>query len=63
MMPRKGDRISVLPYGPGIVERMLSEGRCLVTVDRMLKTKSGGVSNQVIVELHPVWIVAEVVDK
>lgn len=58
--PRKGDTISILPYGAAQVERMVDQGRCLVTVDRMIKKPDGTLSNQVIVELHPVWIVAEV---
>lgn len=60
IIPRKGDQLSVLPYGPAIVERMVDQGRCLVTLDRMVKRKDGGITNQVIVELHPVWIVSEV---
>lgn len=60
--PRKGETISVLPYGSAVVERMVDQGRCLVTVDRMVKTKTG-VTNRVIVELHPVWIVSEVVEQ
>ena len=61
MLPRKGDEISVLPYGKAVVERMLAEGQCLVTLDRMIKGDNGSVTNQVVVELHPVWIVRGVV--
>lgn len=59
--PRCGDEISVLPYGKATVVKMVDQGRCLVTIDRIVKKKDGTLSNQVIVELHPVWIVAEVV--
>ena len=57
MLPRKGDEISVLPYGKAIVERVLEDGRCLVTLDRMIKRENGTITNQAVVELHPVWVV------
>jgi len=56
MLPRKGDTINTLPYGPAIVDKLLDQGRCLVTIDRMVKHDNGSITNQVIVELHPVWI-------
>jgi hypothetical protein len=56
IQPRRGEKVNVLPYGSAQVEKILDQGRLLVTVDRMVKHDDGSITNQVIVELHPVWI-------
>lgn len=55
MIPRKGDTIDVLPYGRGIVEKNIGDGRVVVTLERMIRKQGGGFTNQVVAELHPVW--------
>lgn len=55
-LPRRGDMISVLPYGKATVDAVLPEGKLRVTVDRVIKRSDGTLSNQVIVALHPVWL-------
>ena len=56
IMPRRGDMIDTVPYGRGEVTKILSEGRIVVTIDRMVKTSEGGFTNQIVAELHPVWL-------
>lgn len=55
-MPRRGDEISIMPYGKGIVDKLLPNGRVLVTIDHVLKLPDGRLTNQVVVAQHPVWV-------
>jgi hypothetical protein len=61
-LPRRGDQITVLPFGIAQVEKVLPEGKLQVTINRVLKLKSGRLTNQVVVALHPVWI-AEAIER
>ncbi len=55
-IPRRGEQISILPYGLGTVDKVLPNGKLQVTVDRMIKLSNGTITNQVIVAQHPIWI-------
>lgn len=55
-IPRRGEQITVLPFGVATVEKILPDGRLQVTVDRVIKHADGRLTNQAIVSLHPVWI-------
>jgi len=56
---KRGETIHVMPYGAAIVDKLLDNGRVLATIDRVIKRLDGSLTNQVIVELHPVWIARE----
>jgi len=55
-IPRKGEQITVLPFGLGIIDKVLPDGKLQVTVDRMLKLPNGTITNQVVVAQHSIWI-------
>ena len=57
MMPRVGDRIIVMPYGAGVVNKLIGEAQIEVALERIIKKKDGSLSNIVIAELHPCWFV------
>ena len=61
IIPRRGDEIVIIPYGTATVDKMIGEGRCVVTLHQIIKRPDGVNTNQVIVELHPVWTVAGMV--
>ena len=56
IMPRGGEQINVVPYGPALVDKILGDGKVRVSIDRIFKRPDGMLTNMVVVELHPVWV-------